>query len=71
MIQIEDTYKTPIIPQSERANRERCTDTLAHLRVVYQHLYDAGKLDPFRATLTKLAHDIKAALGKESDGLDD
>lgn len=70
MIEPRDSHMTPIIPDSEHANRERCADALDHLRVVYRHLQDAGKVDEFREVLCKLALDLKAALGgKEKEGI--
>ena len=70
MIPVDASHVTPIIPDGERANRQRCTDCLDHLRVVYRHLQDAGVVEQFREVMTKLALDIKAVLGNEKDGLD-
>lgn len=63
MIEPSDSHKIPIIPDGEHANRERCTDALDHLRVVYRHVIDAGKVNEFDEVLCKLALDLKAALG--------
>jgi hypothetical protein len=60
---------TPAVPTDPR---QRCTKALEHLRVVWRILEDAKVADQFRATMTQLAVDVKAALGgKEADGLDD
>ena len=70
MIEPLENYIPPEVPRSDIERRERCTAALKCMRNAWRFLEDAGVAEQFKERMMSIATDIKAALGKEADGMD-